>query len=107
MSCILTRAGGGRVRTYGEQHWAKDRCGFAQEPWSGRRVFRADQGVLIQMFVSRVYNSGIMRSVEMLVANPFFGLGVALLLVVIGTKLSTQGEEIILIVAWGLFFCLF
>lgn len=45
-----------------------------------------------------------MRSAEMLVANPFFGLGVALVLVVIGTKLSTQGEQIILIVAWGLFF---
>lgn len=50
-----------------------------------------------------IYNLQSMRSIEMFVGNPLFGLCAALVLVVVGTKLSTQGEQVILIVAWSLF----
>src|SRR6202142_1072834 len=45
-----------------------------------------------------------MRSIEVFLSNPFFGLFVALVLVVIGIRLSTNGEQVILAIAWCLFF---
>lgn len=44
-----------------------------------------------------------MRTFEAFVGNPFFGLGVALVLVVIGARLNAQGEHWILLTAWFLF----
>jgi hypothetical protein len=55
------------------------------------------------LVTERRYNLRIMRPIEAFAANPFFGLCVALVLVVIGTKLSTQGEQVVLLIAWCLF----
>jgi hypothetical protein len=71
----------------------------ASTPW-------AEASLFLQAYIfanKRGYNLQIMRSIEAFAANPLFGLCVALVLVVIGTKLSTEGEQIILIIAWCLF----